>query len=467
MASASNAIEGWLFAADDDRSRAGRFGMRVLRMLWLAFRGFLRDDGFHHASALAFDTVLALVPLIVIVVSILRGLGAYEAFVTTTIEPFIETTFTQTPEDMVTLREAFVQILELGEQADVRALGAIGVVVLLYLVVILLTTVESTLNRIWGARRPRSLMRRAADYAAILFVLPIGLLLATAAGSGLGDMTWLGSARFAVREVVAIGAAGIVLTFLYIVMPNTRTRFKSALLGGMVAGALWHLGLVVYAFFQIGVARYNLLYSGFATLPLFLVWIFVSWLVVLGGAELAAAHQDERAFRWRVRVGDASPRTRHRLGVRFSAEITRAFFRGEAPPDLIELAERAGVPTRLAEEVLDDLASHGIFFRALRDGIPTYVLAREPRSVRLSTVLASLDEVADPRELGPRRDDDEARRLASLVGNLESANATNPANLTLRQVVEWLDRDEGHSPTDPGPAPGVEMDEEPEPTPAE
>lgn len=445
MRSASKVVETELFAPDDHRPPFVRFSLRLLRIAWLSARGFVRDDGFHHASALAFDTVLALVPLIVIVVGILRGLGAYEAFVHSTISPWIETVFGPSPEDMVTLREAILEVLHLGEQADVRALGFVGVLALLYLVVILLTTVESTLNRIWGARKPRGLMRRAVDYAAIIFVIPLGLFFASAIGTGFGDAAWLGVARAPLREVLAIGAASAVLTFLYLVMPHTRTSFVSALIGGVVAGSLWHLGLMIYASSQIGVARYNALYSGFAALPLFLIWVFASWLMVLFGAEVAAAHQDERAFRWRVREGEASPRTRHRLGVRFVAEIARAFARAERPPDLHELAEGARVPSRLAEDILDDLAHHGVLLRAVRDNVPTFVLARDPRALKLSAVLAALDEARDPYEIGAPRRDEEARQLAELVESLEEAAGEVATNLDLIALVEWLDHSPGGS----------------------
>ena len=96
-------------------------------MLWLAGRGFVRDEGFHHASALAFDTVLALVPLLVIVAGVLRALGAWNQFLGSTIEPWLEMTLGQSPENMVTMREAFTKVIELGESADVTALGFIGV----------------------------------------------------------------------------------------------------------------------------------------------------------------------------------------------------------------------------------------------------------------------------------------------------------------------------------------------------
>jgi len=126
---------------------------RVARILILALRGFVRDAGFHHASALAFDTVLALVPLLVIIIGTLRGLGAYDQFVETTIEPWIAQTFGPSPDGVVTLRDAFLQVIDLGEHADLEALGFVGFVVLLYLVLILLTTVETTLNRMYVLRK--------------------------------------------------------------------------------------------------------------------------------------------------------------------------------------------------------------------------------------------------------------------------------------------------------------------------
>lgn len=412
---------------------------RVARILILALRGFVRDAGFHHASALAFDTVLALVPLLVIIIGTLRGLGAYDQFVETTIEPWIAQTFGPSPDGVVTLRDAFLQVIDLGEHADLEALGFVGFVVLLYLVLILLTTVETTLNRIWGAKRPRTLVRRAADYAAILFVLPLGLIFATALGASAGDFAGLGPVRDAVRQGVAIGAASSVLTFLYLVMPHTRIRFGSAVLGGLVAGVLWHGGLVAYATFQVGVARYNALYSSFATLPLFLVWIFVSWLVVLFGAELAAAHQDERAFRWRVREGEVSAHTRRQLGLHFGAAIAEAFAAGDLPPTLEQLATTAAVPVRLAESVLSDLVAHGLLLRAERRGQVAYVLARDPGAVRLSRLLAALDRTDDPDQLVEITHDPHARQLDALLARLEASVDDAPANLTLAELVGWLD----------------------------
>ena len=417
-----------------------RAGRRVARILVLALRGFVRDEGFHHASALAFDTILALVPLLVLVIGTLRGLGAYDAFVETTVRPWLDQTFGVAPEGVVTLRDAFSQVLELGAHADLPALGFVGFVAVIYLVLILLTTVETTLNRIWGARRPRTLIRRAVDYAAILFVLPVGLILATAIGSTVGDIGGLGlGLRGVLRHGSAILAASAVLTFLYLVMPHTRIRFGSALLGGLIAGLLWHGGLTAFVVFHLGVARYNVLYSSFATLPIFLVWIFVSWLVVLFGAEVAAAHQDERAFRWRVRESEASAHTRRQLGLHFGAAIADAFEAGRPPPTLEELASASAVPVRLAESILADLVAHGFLLEAKRDGETAFVLARDPRRVRLSGLVSALDRSDEPTQLVEVSGDPKARRLDALLASLEESVDEAPTNLTLAELVGWLD----------------------------
>lgn len=449
------ALEARVFTADE-RLPGPR---RVARIVLLALRGFIRDEGFHHASALAFDTVLALVPLLVLVIGTLRGLGAYQPFVDSTILPWVDNTFGPSPEGVVTLRDAFLQVLDLGAQADLQAMGVVGTVALLYLVLILLTTVETTLNKIWGARRPRTLVRRAVDYAAILFVLPLGLLLATAVGSSVGDVHVLGPLRAVARQVVAIVAASSVLTFLYLVMPHTRIRFASATLGGLIAGMLWHGGLMAYAVFQIGVTRYNMLYSSFATLPLFLVWIFVSWLVVLFGAEVAAAHQDERAFRWRVREADASAHTRRQLGLHFGAAITGSFVRGELPPTLEQLASEAAVPVRLAESVLSDLVGHGLLLKAERDGHATFVLARDPSATRLSMLLAALDRTDEPTQLVEVSGDPNAQRLHAVLSSLEESVDDAPANLTLSELVAWLEERGSHDAMARGEAPDEVSDE--------
>ncbi|MGE0790361.1 MAG: YhjD/YihY/BrkB family envelope integrity protein [Sandaracinaceae bacterium] len=423
-----------LFEHAPAQRRPLRFARRTLRVLYLAVRGFLRDDCFEHAGALAFDTLLALVPLVVLIASALRSLGLWDELVTGYVEPWVTLTLGQAPGDQSTVRDAVFKILELGERADLLALGFVGVVALLYLLGVLLVTVETTLNRIFGARAGRGLLRRAADYGAILFVIPLALVLTIALGHSFLGWGGIGWADGILQQAVAVAAVSGVLTFVYLVMPHARCRFRSALLGGVVAGVLWQLGLEAYAALQIGVTRYNALYSSFAALPLLLVWIFVSWLLVLFGAEIAAAHQDEAGYRWRIRNGEPSTRTRHALGVRLVARIARAFVRGESPSSLASMARALEVPPRLAESVLDDLANAHLLARLQDERAElTYVLTCDPRSVRVGDVLAVLDRGRDPYLL--LREPPSPSGIDAVLSGMEESRAHSAANITLRELA--------------------------------
>ena len=405
-------------------------------MVVLGVRGFFKDGAIHHASALAFDTVLALVPMLAIFFATLKGIGAYRDFVDDTMRPWIYGTFGQASGDQVGLREAFLQILEFGDRTELAPLGLLGLVLVLYLVALLLNTVETVLNRIWGVQRPRSLARKVADYAAILFVAPFGLFLVTALARWEASIEWLGPvAHEVIVQGVSILVASSFFAFLFIVMPHTRTRFRSAALGGVVAGALWYLVLSLYAITQVGVARYNALYSSFAAIPLFLVWVFVSWLVVLFGAEVAAAHHNQTGFRWRVHHHDASPSLRRFLAVRLVTLILRAYVGGERPLTLNALGARAGVPEQLAKDVLDTFVARGYLTDAIVGGRPGYVPARDLSNVRVSEIVEVVMSAPDDGTFAPDLSDEEGQAVQSLLEAMDREAAQYENNRTLGELV--------------------------------
>lgn len=421
--------------AQEEKSRVGGGARKALRVLVLSVRGFVKDGAIHHASALAFDTVLALVPMLAIFFSTLKGLGAYRDFVDRTLRPWIDATFGAGGE-YVGLREAFLHILDFGERTELAPLGLLGLVLVLWLVLLLLNTVETVLNRIWGVQRPRTLARKVADYAAILFLAPFALFVVTALARWEASIEWLGSTMHdVIVQIVSVLAACSFFAFLFIVMPHTRTRYRSAALGGLVAGVLWYLVLEGYAITQIGVARYNALYSSFAAIPLFLVWVFVSWLVVLFGAEIAAAHHNQTGFRWRVHHHDASPSLRRFLAVRMIALMVRAYHVGEKPRTLGWLAMRAGVPEQLARDVLEIFVERGYLASAVVEGRPGYVPARDLSAVRVSELSDVVMSAPDDETFAPDLTDGEGQALARLLEELDTESARSTKNPTLGELV--------------------------------
>jgi len=421
------------------RNLANKLGTSVRELPFrhtvaLAVRGFFRDQGLHRASALAFDSVLGLIPCLAFLVSAMKGFGAYQALMRDTIRPGIVRMMTamggREDDQTVGLLGIFLKVLDLVEQASFGTLGTFGLVLLFYIVALLMVSVEQTMNHIFGVERPRSLIRRVTDYSAILFIAPICTILAAGAASGAERLAWMKSG--VVLQSTAALVMSVALTVLYLVMPCRRIRLVSALLGGVAAGSIWYAVLVVHVHFQIGVARYNALYSTFAAIPVFLVWVFVSWIVVLLGAELAAAHDKPELFAFRIRGRELDHGSR--LFLVFSAFVAmgRRAVLGHPPASLGQLATELGLPVEMLRAELERFLDRELLVRSLGQGEPRYVITRELAAITVGELLRLVEEANPPLE--PMGDDE-----AWLRGFLRSRVLTRPteiATMTLRDLVE-------------------------------
>jgi membrane protein len=418
---------------------AGKIGayMRPLpfrRTVALAVRGFFQDQGLHRASALAFDSVLGLIPCLAFLVSAMKGFGAYQALMRDTIRPGIVRMMTamggREEDETVGLLGIFLKVLDLVEQASFGTLGTFGLVLLFYIVALLMVSVEQTMNHIFGVERPRSLIRRITDYSSILFIAPICTILAAGAASGAERLAWMKSG--VVLQSTAALVMSIALTVLYLVMPCRRIRLVSALLGGVAAGIIWYAVLVVHVHFQIGVARYNALYSTFAAIPVFLVWVFVSWIVVLLGAELAAAHDKPELFAFRIRGREIDHGSRLFIVFSAFAAMGRRAVLGQPPATLGQLATELSLPIEMLRAELERFLDRELLVRSLGHGEPRYVITRDLAAITVGELLQLVEEASPPLE--PMGDAE-----AWLRGFLRERVLTRPreiASMTVRDLVE-------------------------------
>ena len=342
-------MAGWIRGLNSPVSPDDRVVGRALKCGLLAMRGFIRHRTAQSAAALSFATVLALVPLLALVFSALRGFGVYGAVVDGSLRPWIDRTLGMGVEETVPLRDAFHQVLAFGERADMSALGFVGTAILVYLAVSLLIRVEETLNRVFGAPRSRSPARRLADYAAIFFLIPVSIFLATAVGRW-ADQT-LPALAIGVDVFTVFVVCGAVLA-VYVVMPQRKVKVRYAASGALFGGVSWYAALHVHAAFQVGVANYSALYAGFAAIPLFLAFLLLSWNLILGGAELAAALDDPRGYAWRIERHVTSPAERRRAAVELVLAVVKAFDAGSGPVPLPSLASAV----ELQQEEVEELA---------------------------------------------------------------------------------------------------------------
>lgn len=459
-----------VWRADDSRSNwAQRCLHRTVRVGYLTARSFAGDRCILRAMALTYTTVLSLVPLLAFSFAMLKGLGWYEDLRTGQIDPYLDELFgslepapsvalesapsvlapAAEPAGITQLRSGFDQVLDLVDRTDVKGLGAIGLLVLMLAVLRLLSSIEESFNEIWGVRKARSWVRKLSDYLTIVVITPIFLVVAVgvtgaAQSAGVAEFIEKRLAMGALLEL-AMRAAPVLIgwlafTLVYLVMPNRRGRLLSAAIGGGVAGVLWQLTLLAHIEFQIGVAKYNAIYAGFAALPIFLAWVQISWLIVLFGAELAYAHESEREYRGVATYEQRQHAFRESLALRAMTRISRAFLEGAPPVSARSISGALAVSPREVDDVLADLERGRLVVHVdLADGVEssagaTFVPARDPGAICVMDVLDALSGVGVDAPLKARDELDE--RLDRILAKLGEEARGSVYNRTLRELVD-------------------------------
>ena len=264
--------------------------LQGLRILVLAGGGLIRNRSWLQASTLAYATMLALIPLMALLFAILKGLGLQRLLAMHIMERLAPGSH-----DFAT------QIFQYVEGTRVTSLGVFGVVVLLGALVVLMTNVERAFNETWQVPRTRPWRRKLSDYLSIFLIFPV--LMAVAISISSGFLSQPDIRRFlagimpeafftATSGMVSLGLLWIAFSFIYLVMPNARVHFTSAVLGGIVGGSLWQVAHVIFAWFQGAATYYNAIYGALYHLLFLVIWMFLSWLIVLFGTEVAYAHQN-------------------------------------------------------------------------------------------------------------------------------------------------------------------------------
>jgi len=418
---------------------------KTARVLFLAVTGFIEDACMFRASALTYITVLSLVPMLAFAFSVTKGLGAYEGLMIKVrgwLDAWLQTEAQRTGESGDTIRNTLDVVLDFVNKTDVTKLGAAGLIFLMLAVLQMLGTIERSFNDIWGVKRQRSILRKITDYLAMVILAPIFFATAVSLASVaqaetvtnfLRQSLHLGGLLDVLLELTSVFAMWIFFTFLYLTLPNARTKFSSALLGGLVAGLLWHGAQMLHIEFQSGMARYNALYASFAAIPIFLAWIQLSWVTVLAGAELTFAHQSEPAYRNIARTWPSDHAFQEVVALRAMVRISRAFLNGEPRPTAIAIAVELGVPPRPVEAALGKLAKRGLVAISDERDTATFLPGRDPAEITIKHVLDALkgsSGVLDVPSSGPIDE-----HLAHLVRQLESEIAGSKSNRSLRELA--------------------------------
>lgn len=352
----------------------------VLKVTMLTVRGVQEQNLGASSRSLTYRTILSLVPMLAVLFAIARGFG-FEKILESQIFDFFSNSDTEITAALSESKMATDTLIDVSEttsftietiiklvnnsleHAKGGVFAGIGVILLLYTVILLFSDIENSFNRIWGVKKGRSIQRRAVDYFALILLLPIfavlnySLTALIQASTGPFDKFSyiLDPVVTQVLNFLPFLVMIITLTLLYRFMPNTKVKWASALIGGIVGGVAIQLFQMIYLNGQLWIAKYNAIYGAFAAIPLLLLWVQMSWFIVLIGAELSYSAQNVRKFSFDRETKNISRRFRDFFTIMIASVIVRRFAEGETPLTADQISMKCKIPIKLTNDIIDEL----------------------------------------------------------------------------------------------------------------
>ena len=414
--------------------------VKQLRMLLLTFKGFVEDNCVLRASSLTFFTLLSIVPIFAMAFGLAKGFGLDK-----NLEAQLKVAFQGQ-------QEILDRILEFSHNQLERTAGGmvagLGVLLLFWTILKLMGNMENALNEIWGVKRGRSLGRKVMEYALVVFVAPVLLIMSQGITAFLSSHATLGLSKFeflqflgpyllfSLKFVPLLFLWGM-FTFLYMFLPNTKVSFYSGAFAGFIAALLFQLVQFAYFKFQMVIfTQYSAIYGSFAAMPLFLVWLEVSWMIFLLGAEISFSHQNVDTFEFDHDVKNTSPKFRRELQLFTAALIAERFETGGAPLSLQELTSDHGMPYRLAKLILNDLAKSGVIILVVGEGFQENDECYQPAITTSKLTVESVLERIDEQGVDdiPFNKDVKFKRVEELLESLRKANRKSKNNIQLTEI---------------------------------
>jgi membrane protein len=420
-----------------DIPRSKSFFLKQLRIIVLAVRGFDEDRCQLRASALTFYSLLSIVPVIAILFGIAKGFGFQEVLEKELLEKFSAH------------QAVLVQVMgfakSLLETTKGSLIAGIGLAILFWTVIKVLGSIERSFNNVWGVKNPRPWSRKFTDYITVILIAPLLFVLSSSITVFITSQVTFITEKFALLgffssliffllKLVPYCIVWILFTFIYIFMPNTKVKFTSGLVAGIVAGSIYELVQWGYITFQVGVAKYNAIYGSFAALPLFLGWLQVSWLVVLFGAEISFSHQNVDTYEFEPDCLQVSMSFKKLLSLHITHVLVKNFSAGKPPLTATMITQVLEVPIRLVRQVLFELTESGIVSAVVTDDgeNPAYQPGRDSDSLTIQYVIDALEKRGV--DSIPTAQTEELNVLAESLQTFNDSIVSSPANKLLKSI---------------------------------
>ena len=444
-------IQSWISAAIDfiavdiwrlrleDLPFGKSVAVKQLRIILLTLRGFDEDKCFARASSLTFNTLLSIVPVAAILFGVAKGFG----FETMLKKELFENLPGEVQQEV--LRKVFEYAESLLQVTKGGIIAGIGVVILFWSVINVLSHIETALNDIWEIKESRSWGRKFSDYLAIMLLSPVFILLSSSVTvfiqTQVTELTnqfkllgFISPLIFFSFKLTPYALIWILFTIIYVLMPNTKVSIKAGLLAGIVAGTIFQVVQWAYISFQIGTARYNAIYGSFAALPLFLMWVQVSWWVVLFGAELSFANQNVDTYEYEPDSNKVSPAFKKVLTLHVAHLLIKNFAKGAKPLTDTEISNQLRMPIRLVHAILYDLVKSRIISQTRISDNENfgYQPARDINTLTIKFVVDAIE--LDGANNIPVARTQEFEALSDALEKFREEMESSPANRLLKDI---------------------------------
>lgn len=398
-------------------NHADTFTARQLRKMYLIGKGFIDDNCFLRASALAYTTLLSIVPLFAGLLLVVKAIGSgdEESVIVNKVEAFISKiipadTFVKGGESVAHI--IATNYYDFAQRMSASKVGGIGAIFLAFMIISLLRNIETSLNDIWGVKQNRYLLRRFLSYWAIITLTPILILVALSsqvAGQSQYLINWIASkvpfewfGAIIQSLLLPIIVMTVAYTLFYMIGPNTKVKIKSAFWGGLVAAVLFNLLVLLFGTVMSMSGKledFRIVYGAIALIPILLIFVYIVWLIILFGAEVSFADQNAATYYTEQRIANISIRSKELLSLRILSEIAYAFVKDKKIPTAKDFQVKLELPIRAVNHLLEMLEEAGLLI-CIDHRNMLYHPAHAPTQMKVRDVLLTIREYGNELEIG-------------------------------------------------------------------
>ena len=410
------------------------FGIQALRIFYGTFQDLKTGLPSLRAMSLVYTTLLSIVPLLAVSFSVLKGFGAHNQ-----LEPALLSLLEPLGEKGIQISH---QIISFVDNMKVGVLGSVGLLLLIFTVLSLVKKIESAFNATWNIAVTRNIIQRFSNYLSVILIGP--LLLFTSAGitasfnsSGVIDkfssIEPFGTLLLFAGELTPYILATISFTLIYLLIPNTKVRLKSALYGAVVTTILWKMIGTLFTTFIVNSTNYTAIYSSFAILIIFMIWIYVSWLIILTGASISYYHQNPDLISNKSKIIRLSCRLREKLALTVMQLIGHSFHNNETQWSIKTLANKTRISEQALMIIMPSLLSNKLI-TTTGDEQQYYMPGQPLEHITVAMVLNAARSAEETHHLSPD-DVETTAQVEETLSELNNALSATIESKTLKDLV--------------------------------